>query len=58
MTIPIIHCHGSQADAAFDRHAAFQMAMARCPALAADPDFSRLASEAKDKFLDAFEVMK
>lgn len=56
MTAPIIHCHGTQADEAFNRYSALKRAWRDCPSLEADPRFVALRDEAYAKFEAAFEV--
>lgn len=54
--IPIILCHGRQADEAFTRYAALRKAERDCPALAADTRFQALRGDAYVAFRLAFEV--
>lgn len=55
--VPVIHCHGTQADEAFQRHTALIKAERQSPALGVDPRFQALRSEAWAAFQRAFEVV-
>lgn len=55
--VPILHCHGRQADEAFARYSALLKAARDCPALLSDMRFQAMSSEAYRAFRRAFEVV-